>query len=203
MPVDVLDLRAHYEEPTERVRTKVQPRLEKHARAFIGLAPFLVLASRGDDGRLDASPRGDAPGFVQVLDDATIAIPDRPGNNRLDTLGNLTTDPHVGIVFFVPGVNETLRVNGTAEISFAPALLEQLAFGGKPARAALVVHIAEVYFHCGKALIRSDLWNPAKRIERSAFPSYGTISTDIRGGTAEEAAATDRRLEEGYRNRLY
>ena len=203
MPVDVVDLRAHYEDPTERVRTKVQPRLEKHARAFIALSPFLVLASRGDDGGLDASPRGDAPGFVQVVDDATLAIPDRPGNNRLDTLGNVSADPHVGIVFFVPGVNETLRVNGTAEISFEPALLDALAFAGKAPRSALVVHVAEVYFHCGKALIRSDLWNPAKRIERSAFPSYGTISTDIRGGTAEEAAAADRRLEEGYRNRLY
>jgi len=162
-----------------------------------------VLASRGSDGHLDASPRGDAPGFVHVVDDGTLAIPDRPGNNRLDTLGNLTADPHVGMVFFVPGVNETLRVNGVARISFDPGLLEKLAFGGKLPRSALVVTVEEVYFHCGKALIRSDLWNPEKRIERNAFPSYGTIATDIRGGTPEEAAASDQRLQEGYRNRLY
>jgi len=199
----ITDLRSIYEPPSERVLKKQLPHLEKHSRAFIALAPFFVLASTGKDGRVDASPRGDAPGFVRVLDDRTLVIPDRPGNNRLDSLGNMLADPHVGMIFFVPGMNETLRVNGTARISTDPELLESMAVQGKLPRSAIVVTVEECYFHCAKALIRSDLWNPAKHIERSAFPSYGTIMTDIRGGTPEDAAATDRRLQNGYRIELY
>lgn len=199
----ITDLRTLYGQPTERVLKKQLPHLEKHSRAFIGLSPFFVLASTGKDGRVDASPRGDAPGFVHVLDDNTLAIPDRPGNNRLDTLGNLLADPHVGMIFFLPGMNETLRVNGTARISTEPALLDAMAVQGKRPRSAVVVTVEECYFHCAKALIRSDLWNSEKHIERSAFPSYGTIMSDIRGGTAEDAAATDRRLQNGYREELY
>lgn len=197
------DLRSLYDEPSERVLKKQLPHLEKHSRAFIALSPFFVLASTGNDGRVDASPRGDAPGFVRVLDDYTLAVPDRPGNNRLDTLGNLLVDPHVGMIFFVPGMNETLRVNGTARISTDPELLEAMSVQGRAPRSAVVVTVEECYFHCAKALIRSDLWNSRKHIERGAFPSYGTIMSDIRGGTPEDAAATDRRLQNGYRDELY
>jgi PPOX class probable FMN-dependent enzyme len=202
-PTVSIDLRSRYEFANERVLKKQLPRLEKHSRAFIARSPFLVLASTDRDGRLDASPRGDAPGFVQIIDDDTLAIPDRPGNNRLDTLDNVSANPHVGMIFFVPGMNETLRVNGQARITFEPALLESLGFNGKPARSALVVKTEEVFFHCGKALIRADLWNPDKHIERRAFPTLGSIITDIVGGDAEAAAAADLRVDDDYRTRLY
>jgi PPOX class probable FMN-dependent enzyme len=198
-----VDLRSRYDVPKENAIKKEITRLEKHSKAFIALSPFLVLASAGEGGRLDTSPKGDYPGFVRVLDDTTIAIPDRPGNNRLDTLQNLNVDPHVAMIFFLPGMNETLRITGEAHVSFEPALLETMAYQGKLPLAAIVVRIEQVFFHCAKALIRSDLWNPDKHIERSSFASYGTINTDIRGGTPDDAAANDRRLAESYRTTLY
>ncbi len=198
-----LDLRSRYGNPTERVSNKQRPYLHQHAKAFIAISPFLVMASVGSDGRVDASPRGDPPGFVMVTADDGLAIPDRPGNNLLDSLGNIAANPRIGLVFFVPGMSETLRVNGLAQISFDANLLEGLGINEKPARSALIVKTEEVFFHCGKALIRSDLWNPAKHIERSDFPSLGTIAAAIDGGSMEEAAAVDRFIEDGYRQRLY
>src|SRR5258707_7783870 len=159
----------------ERAFKKKLPRLEKHSRAFIELSPFLVIASTDPEGRCDASPKGDAPGFVHVLDDETVLIPERLGNNRVDTIGNLLAFPGVGLIFFVPGLRETLRVNGRARITSDPALLEPCAVNGKVPRSGILITADEVYFHCGKALIRSDLWNPEKHTAQSDFPSLGRI----------------------------
>jgi PPOX class probable FMN-dependent enzyme len=198
---DIADIREIYGEPNPRAVKKQLPRLEKHSRAFIAHSPFLVIASTDPSGRCDASPKGDAPGFVQVLDDTTLLIPDRLGNNRIDTIGNLLTCPGVGLIFFVPGLRETLRVNGSAQITTDPALLEPCAVNGKAPRSGILVTAEEVYFHCGKALIRSDLWNPDKQLAPSEFPSLGRIITEQIGeGSVEEA---ERYTAESYRTRLY
>ena len=194
-------LREIYGAPSERALKKQLTRFDRHCRDFIALSPFLVIASSDPSGRCDASPKGDAPGFVQVVDDRTLLIPDRIGNNRTDTLTNLVERPGVGLIFFVPGVNETLRVNGRAQVTTDPALLEPLAVNGKMPRSGILVAADEIYFHCGKALIRSDLWNPQKQIRRSEFPSLGRILADQIGGiNAEES---ERYTADSYRNRLY
>jgi PPOX class probable FMN-dependent enzyme len=198
---DLGELRELYGPPGERSVKKQLTRFDKHCRAFIARSPFLVMASSDPSGRCDASPKGDAPGFVQVLDDQTLLIPDRLGNNRVDTIGNLLERPGVGLIFFVPGLNETLRVNGRARITTDPALLEPLAVNGKVPRSGILVAAEEIYFHCGKALIRSDLWNPEKQLQRSEFPSLGRILADQIGGMSVEEA--ERATAESYRTRLY
>jgi uncharacterized protein len=198
---DPNQLREIYGAANERSLKKQLSRFDEHCCAFIARSPFLVIASSDPSGRCDASPKGDAPGFVRVLDDTTLLIPDRLGNNRVDTLGNLLEQPGVGLIFFVPGINETLRVNGRARITMDPALLEPLAVNGKMPRSGILVSADEIYFHCGKALIRSDLWNPEKRLRRSEFPSLGRILADQIGGiTVEES---ERLTAESYKTRLY
>ena len=194
-------LRELYGAPSERSLKKQLTRFDKHCRAFIARSPFLVIASSDPSGRCDASPKGDAPGFVHVLDDETLLIPDRLGNNRVDTIGNLLVRPGVGLIFFVPGINETLRVNGRARITTDPAVLEPLAVNGKVPRSGILVTAEEIYFHCGKALIRSDLWNPKKHLRRSEFPSLGRILADQIGGISVEEA--ERQTVESYKTRLY
>jgi uncharacterized protein len=203
--VDIIEdprqLREVYGEPSERSLKKQLTRLDGHCRAFIARSPFLVIASADPSGRCDASPKGDMPGFVEVLDDETLLIPDRLGNNRVDTIGNLLACPGVGLIFFVPGLPETLRVNGRARITTDPALLAALAVNGKVPRSGILVSADEVYFHCGKALIRSDLWNPEKQLRRSEFPSLGRILADQIGGISVEES--ERYTAESYKNRLY
>lgn len=194
-------LRELYGEPSERAVKKQLSRLERHSRNFIALSPFLVIASSDPSGRCDASPKGDAPGFVRVIDDVTLLIPDRLGNNRTDTLGNLLARPGVGLIFFVPGIPETLRVNGRASVTVDPELLEPLAVNGKAPRSGILVAVEEVYFHCGKALIRSDLWNPKKQLGRGDFPMIGRIIAEQVGGM--DADAAERQTAENYRTRLY
>jgi PPOX class probable FMN-dependent enzyme len=194
-------LRELYGMPSERAVKKQLDRLDPHCRAFIARSPFLVIASSDPAGRCDASPKGDAPGFVAVIDEHRLLIPDRLGNNRTDTLGNLLARPGVGLIFFVPGINETLRVNGRASLATDPALLTPLAVNGKMPRSGILVAVEEVYFHCGKALIRSDLWNPDRHVRRGDFPSMGRILADqIEGLSVEES---ERMTAEGYRTRLY
>jgi len=194
-------LRELYGAPSGRSLKKQLTKFDKHCRAFIARSPFLVIASSDPSGRCDASPKGDAPGFVHVLDDETLLIPDRLGNNRVDTIGNLLVRPGVGLIFFVPGINETLRVNGRARITTDPAVLEPLAVNGKVPRSGILVTAEEIYFHCGKALIRSDLWNPEKRLRRSEFPSLGHILADQTGGISVEES--ERLTAESYKTRLY
>jgi uncharacterized protein len=197
---DLEQIRELYGPVSERSRRKQLPRLDKHARAFIARSPFLVMASADPSGRCDASPKGDAPGFVQVIDDATLLIPDRLGNNRVDTIGNLLAAPGIGLIFFVPGVNETLRVNGRARVTTDLTLLEPLAVNGKVPRSGILVTADEVYFHCGKALIRSDLWNPQKHVARGEWPSLGRIIAEQIG---MDPAESERLTAESYRTRLY
>lgn len=193
-------LRDCYAQPGDKAVRKQLDHIDAHARAFIALSPFMVMATSTKDGA-DCSPRGDAPGFVQVADERTLLVPDRLGNNRLDSLQNIAANPEVGLLFMVPGVAETLRVNGRAEIVVAPVLLQGLAAHGKAPTSALKIAVREAYFHCGKALIRSDLWNPAKQIERKSFPSLGRILADqIAGVSVEEG---EKLVAEGYAKRLY
>jgi uncharacterized protein len=194
-------LRELYGEPMERSVKKELTRLDRHCRNFIALSPFLVIASSDPSGRCDASPKGDAPGFVRVIDDRTLLIPDRLGNNRIDTLGNLLARPGVGLIFFVPGINETLRVNGRAQVTTDPELLEPLAVNGKVPRSGILVAAEEIYFHCGKALIRSDLWNSEKHVTRGSWPSLGRIIAEQIGGMDPDEA--ERQTAESYRTRLY
>ncbi len=199
---DIREIREIYGEPMERAVKKQLPRLEKHSRAFIALSPFLVMATTSPDGRCDASPKGDQPGFVQVLDNETLLIPDRLGNNRIDTISNLLECPGVGLIFFVPGLRETLRVNGQARITTDPALLQSCTVQGKAPRSAFMVTAEEVYFHCGKALIRSDLWNPEKHVAQKDFPSLGIIIADQIGQVVVPDEA-ERLTEQSYVARLY
>jgi PPOX class probable FMN-dependent enzyme len=173
---DVADLERMYDAPFERSLRKQLDHLDEHCRAFIAASPFLVIGTQGPgiDGVADASPRGDVAGWVKVADDHTLLIPDRRGNNRLDTLHNILVNPRVGLVFLVPGVNETFRVNGDAVLSRDPDLLNQFVMQGKTPRIVMVVHVKEAYMHCSRALVRADLWNPAKFAAPGTVPSYGT-----------------------------
>ena len=195
------ELRDLYGEPSDVVKRKGLTRLDTHCRNFIAHAPFLVIATADADAAADASPRGDGPGFVAVLDDRTLVIPDRPGNRRVDSMSNILENPNVGLIFFVPGMNETLRVNGTAVLTTDPALLEPLAVRGKLPQTGIVVTVEEAFLHCAKALIRSKLWDPAAQIDRKTFPTLGQMIADQVKGV--EAGAADELIEESYQKRLY
>lgn len=200
---DRASLRTLYPEPAADglVAKKVLSRLDRHCRAFIALSPFLVIATAGRDGATDASPRGDGPGFVLALDDRTLLLPDRRGNNRCDSLANALENPKVGLLFFVPGIIETLRVNGSARLTVDPALLAPTAVDGSAPRSGMLIAVEEAFFHCGKALLRSKIWEPESRAAPGAFPTLGRVLADqIRGVDAEE---TDVDLGEAYRTRLY
>ena len=198
---DARELRAVVGEVHLIAERKVLDRLDHFCRDFIALSPFLVLASSDSEGRADASPRGDGPGFVQVIDEKTLLIPDRRGNNRVDSFGNVLSSPGVGLVFFVPGINETLRVNGRARLTRDAALLEPTTVQEKTPKLGLLVEVDEAYFHCGKALIRSKLWAQDAQIERGSFPTLGRIVAEQT--RAVDAAEADANLEEAYRTRLY
>jgi PPOX class probable FMN-dependent enzyme len=184
---DTTALRELYGEPSEAAIAKEIDHVHPHYRAMIEASPFVIIATSGPEG-LDVSPRGDPPGFVVVEDEHTLLIPDRRGNNRTDSLNNLVTDPRIALLFMIPGVGETLRVNGWAEISVDPALLERFPAQGKLPRSVIMVHVERVYFQCPKALVRSDLWNPAKHVERKSLPSSGTILADLTRGRMDGPA---------------
>ncbi len=198
---DLAALRAHFGTVSALAETKVLPFLDEHSRRFIALSPFLVLATTDGAGAVDASPRGDPPGFVAVLDSTTLLLPDRPGNRRVDSYGNVVAHGGVALLFFVPGITETLRVNGTARVVSGGEKLDALSEQGKRPVAGLIVKVEEAFFHCGKALIRSRLWDADSRVARSDFPSLGRIIADqIR---TVEAAEADRIVEYAYRTTLY
>ncbi len=170
-----------YGQPIPTSIIKEVDRLNEVYRKLIEAAPFVVIATSGPGG-LDCSPKGDLPGFVRIVDDKTLMIPDRPGNNRLDGFKNLMSDPRIALLFLIPGCAETLRVNGRASVSVDPALRESFAVQGKPARAVLVVDIETVFFHCAKAIVRAKLWDPAAQIDRNDLPSAGKIIAEVSGG---------------------
>lgn len=203
MLTTVAQLEEIYGKPHERSLWKEIDFLNEDYQAFVKASPFVVFASSGPGG-MDCSPKGDTPGFVKILDERTLAIPDRPGNNRIDTLRNIIADPRIALLFIVPGIGETLRVNGRAEISVEPALLEQFAMNGKLPRTVIIVKVEAVYFHCSKALVRSKLWDPAQQIERSTFPSPGAILKRLSGdGAGFDADTYDRELPARVKATLY
>ncbi|MCX6023187.1 MAG: pyridoxamine 5'-phosphate oxidase family protein [Chloroflexi bacterium] len=198
---DLADLEALYGEVNEASTLKEVGYLHPHYRALIAASPFAVLATAGPGG-MDASPRGDAPGFVAVEDERTLLLPDRRGNNRADSLRNIIADPRVALLFLIPGVGETLRVNGRAAVSNDPALLQRFAVDGKPPRTVLIITVESAFFQCARAIIRSELWNPARHIPRSALPSTGAILSDL-SACAVGGPDYDRELAERQRKTLY
>jgi PPOX class probable FMN-dependent enzyme len=195
---DLDGLRAIYGAPHTRSLRKQMDRIDPHARRFIELSPFVLLSTTGPDGLGDVTPRGDAPGFVAIENDRSLLIPDRPGNNRLDSLLNIVRHPGVGLLFLVPGVDETLRVNGHAEIRVD--LLARFAVDGKAPRTVLRIDVKESYLHCGKAFMRSRLWDPSRHVDRSTLPSLGEMLRDQVGWATAE---TQDEMVERYRETLY
>jgi len=174
------ELRAIIGEPSELVQAKLADRLNELTLQFIERSPFVCVATARPDGGIDVSPRGDPAGFVTVIDDHTLLVPERPGNKLADTLTNLLCDPRIALLFLIPGVGDTFRVNGTAVITDDEELLSASAVDGKLPRLGLVVSVTEAYTQCAKALIRSDLWNPERHVERSELPRHGDILKRIR-----------------------
>ena len=173
------ELRTIVPEPREAAIKKDIGVLDEHCRAIIARSPFLLLATSGASGACDVSPKGDAPGFVQVLDEHTLVIPDRPGNRRLDSYSNIIENPHVGLIFIVPGMEETLRVNGAARIIRDEAILERCTVEGKRPNLAVAVDVQEAYIHCPKCFLRSKLWDTTTWRPRSELPTMGAMMVDM------------------------
>lgn len=200
--IDTLDqLQALYGEAHERSLRKEITYLSEPYQALVAASPFVVLATHGPDG-LDCSPRGDAPGFVRVLDERTLLLPDRPGNNRIDSLRNIINDPHVALLFLIPGVGESFRVNGRASISLEPQLLELCTAQGKLPRSVLRISIDTCYFQCSKAAVRSGLWNSERHVERASLPSAGDLLKAVMDPSFD-VQAYERELQERLKTRLY
>ena len=198
------DLRARYRAPSELAIKKQLDHLDHNCRRFIALSPFLCLATAGEKGT-DNSPRGDAPGFVEVVDERTLLIPDRPGNNRLDSLANIVRNPRVGLLFLIPGVTEMLRVNGRAMIVTRPQILERFAVNGRAPASVILVETEEVFLHCSKALIRSRLWQEDAKVDRRVLPSLGRMIAEAadRNPAAATVADYDARIAKSIEEALY
>jgi PPOX class probable FMN-dependent enzyme len=197
------ELRSLLGEPSELVKRKAISHLDEHCRDFIKRSPFLVMATSDRFGCCDASPRGDHPGFVKVLDEKHLIIPERPGNKRADSLRNMLSNPKVGLLFFIPGLGETLRVNGHACLVRDEPLLEQMAINGRKPLLGIGVQVEECFIHCAKALIRSKLWQADSWPDRNALPSVAEILHQHVKGSDMTAEQIAKRLEESYTKRLY
>lgn len=193
---DIKTLESLYGPPITAAIKKEVDYIHPHYQKFIEAAPFAVLATSGPQG-LDASPRGDPAGTIQVHDRKTLLLPDRRGNNRIDSLRNIIHDPRVALIFLIPGIGETLRINGRATIQTDPALLAKFSIDGKLPRSVVVIIVEAVFFQCSRAILRSQLWNPAYHIERSALPSAGTILEDL-----SDAEIDGRNYDSGLPERL-
>jgi uncharacterized protein len=178
-------------------------RIDAHMGRFIALSPICLVSTADASGRQDVTPRGDPPGSFKVLDERTIAISDRPGNNRLDTLRNLVENPEIALIFLLPGINETVRVAGTARLSVDPALLESMAVQGKAPKCAIVVSVRQAYLHCAKALLRSKLWSGEYGVPRETFPSIGRMVGDQIGLSEEEKKQRELATEHAYKEGLW
>ena len=199
-------LRSLYDATHELATLKCQNALGEHAQEFIRRSPFVCIGTQSAEGKADVSPRGDPVGFVKILDERTLAIPDRPGNNRLDTLVNIIANPSVGLMFVIPGFEDTLRVNGRATLVNDPDLLESMSVNGRAPKLAIVIAVNEVFMHCAKAFRRSRLWNPDHFQNRSEMPSIVKIILDETTGAPtdkDEMRKMDADLEEDYRRTLY
>ena len=199
---DLATLTSHYPEPVTRARLKESSVITAGYARFLAAAPFAVLATHGEGG-LDCSPRGDGPGFVDVLDERTLLLPDRRGNNRLDSLSNIIRNPEIGLIFFVPGVGEAVRVRGTAVISTDPALIDRFEMAGTFPATVLVVTVARIYFQCQRALKRSHLWEPETWPDRSAVPTAGQLQADVGALSREETLDYDAELDDYVARTLY
>jgi hypothetical protein len=197
------ELRELLGEPSELAIKKQLPGLDVHSRAFIGRSPFLLLATANAAGQCDVSPKGDAPGFVRVLDDERLVIPDRPGNRRLDGMRNILQNPHVGVIFLVPGKEETLRVNGRAWIVRDEPLLESMTVKGKRPLVAIGVKVEECFLHCAKAFKRSRLWEPTEWPSVADLASQARMLWDQTKPASTTVEQLERHLEESYTKRLY
>jgi len=198
----VEELRAIYGEPKIAAANKVIDHIDDHVSALIAHAPFLLMATASRDGRLDVSPKGDPPGFIQVLDTRTLLFPDRPGNNRIDGMQNIVETGRIGLIFLIPGMRETLRINGHAFISIDPDLLAQTAHDGKLPRSVIVIMVEEVFMHCAKAVVRSRIWDPSTFVDRAELPSIGKIMAAHSKGIVDECQF-DLTLEDRIRTELY
>jgi uncharacterized protein len=201
MKIETLEqLRTLYAAPKERAVKKQLASLDKHCKRYISLSPFVVLSSMGGDEVLDASPRGGAPGFVKVMDDNTLLIPDSPGNNRLDTLENIIHTKRLGLLFLIPGVDETLRVNGTAELSAASGDIALCTTEVRAPKLVIRVSVQQAYLHCAKAFMRSKLWESESRIERSQLPTMVDMINEQ--AAIEGVFETHEEIMRRYRNEL-
>ena len=201
-------LREILDPPIPIALRKVGTTLDTHCRKFISLSPFLCLATMSKKGEATVSPRGDPPGFVQILDDKTLIIPDRPGNNVADSMGRILEMPRAGVLFFIPGFDETLRVNGAVSITTDEEILSRCIVAGRTPKLALKLTVEEVFFHCGKALKRSRLWDPGSQRDRGEMPSLARIILEQTADpdtppTQEEVSETEEMVEEDYRKSLY
>jgi len=172
------DLRTVYKQPGGGAVGKDIAQIDAHFAHFISLSPFLCIGTMGENGLCDVSPRGGEPGFVHVIDARTLAMPDRPGNNRLDSLGNITRNPGVGLLFFVPGFEDTLRVNGVARLTTDTELMARFTTDGKPPRSVVLIDVKEAYLHCVKAIKRAGLWTQEAQVDRATFPTAGQVYRD-------------------------
>jgi PPOX class probable FMN-dependent enzyme len=198
-------LRRLFPAQTDLAVHKVQNSLDKYAQAFIRRSPFLCIGTQDQAGRADVSPRGDPVGFVQILDEHTLAIPDRPGNNRLDSLSNILSNPSIGLLFIIPGFDDTLRIGGQAKLVTDPALLQGMSVNDRVPKLAIVVTVREVFMHCAKAFRRSRLWDPAHFQDRRDMPSLSKIILDQTTGAPgdDEMRKVDEELEEEYGRTMY
>jgi hypothetical protein len=202
------ELRGNYGEPMDIALMKQLGKLDEHCKDFISRSPFLCIGTSAADGKADVSPRGDPPGFVQVLDDNTIFIPDRPGNNRLDTMSNIVANPDVGLLFLIPGFEDALRVNGKATLVKDEKILERCAVNRKVPTMGIMVEINEAYLHCAKAVRRSKLWKAESQQDRKEMPTLAQmileqVATPEKQPTKEEIKEGDEFIEDNYKTGLY
>ncbi|MGH1366250.1 MAG: pyridoxamine 5'-phosphate oxidase family protein [Calditrichia bacterium] len=195
------ELESMYNRPGTRAVQKSLTSMDKHCKRFIELSPFVLLSSSSQNGDMDCSPRGGEPGFIKVFDDRTLLIPDRPGNNRLDSLHNLIETKKIGLLFLIPGVDETLRINGIAELSTDPELLNLCVEQEKQPKLVVSVSVEEAFLHCAKALMRSGLWSDESRVNRNIMPTMGKmLKEQLQSATPEE---TQEEMLERYKKSLY
>jgi PPOX class probable FMN-dependent enzyme len=189
--------------PTDDVHSKISDSVNELTRQFIERSPFMLLATSSSDGTCDVSPRGDPAGFVHIVDERTLLVPERPGNKLADSLRNILANPNVGLLFLIPGVGDTLRVNGRATLTSDASLLETLVVEGKAPKLGLLIEVDEVFTHCSKAFIRSDLWNPEQHIERDELPSQGAILRSLNPDIDAEQYDVERAERYARREGLY
>ena len=196
--------------PSGGAAGKTMRRIERYARQFIGLSPFCCLSTSDGQGNADVTPRGDQPGFVRVLDETTLLVPERPGNNRMDSLRNIIQNPSLGLLFLIPGFEDTLRVNGRGRVTKDPKVLADSAVDGKLPKFGVLVSVDEAFFHCAKAFRRSRLWDPTAQLPRNTMPTLARMIMDQMAEVAQEklpeqaeVSAVDAEIEEDYRTQLY